>query len=130
MLFQRLSEVPAPSVVVVVVDASNLERNLYFATQVIELGYATIIALNMVDVAEENGQTIDTGRLADGVGRAGDAHGGQQRRGRARSCNRKSSKPPAAGKARARRHGRFARLPAPFAGGDRGGGQDAGRNAG
>ncbi len=33
VLFQRLPEVPAPSVVVVVVDASNLERNLYFATR-------------------------------------------------------------------------------------------------
>src|ERR1700722_10715266 len=55
ILFQRLPEVPAPSVVIVVVDASNLERNLYFASQVIELGYPTIIALNMVDVAEING---------------------------------------------------------------------------
>ena len=54
VLFHRLPEVPAPSVVVVVVDASNLERNLYFATPVIELGYPTLIALNMVDVAEND----------------------------------------------------------------------------
>src|SRR5678816_3791816 len=47
VLFHRLKEVPAPSLVVVVIDASNLQRNLYYATQVIELGYPTIIALNM-----------------------------------------------------------------------------------
>jgi ferrous iron transport protein B len=64
VLFHRLPDVPAPSVVVVVVDASNLERNLYFATQVIELGYPTILALNMVDVAEMIGQKIDSDQLA------------------------------------------------------------------
>src|SRR5689334_1583055 len=50
ILFHRLSEVPPPDLVVVVVDGSNLQRNLYFATQVIELGYPTILALNMIDV--------------------------------------------------------------------------------
>ena len=64
VLFQRLPDVPEPSVIVVVVDASNLERNLYFASQVIELGYPTIIALNMVDVAENIGQRIDLEHLA------------------------------------------------------------------
>jgi ferrous iron transport protein B len=64
VLLQRLPDVPAPSVVVVVVDASNLERNLYFASQVIELGHPTVIALNMVDVAEKIGHRIDVGRLA------------------------------------------------------------------
>jgi ferrous iron transport protein B len=68
VLFHRLPDVPAPSVVVVVVDASNLERNLYFATQVIELGYPTIIALNMVDVAETIGQKIDAEQLAVELG--------------------------------------------------------------
>src|SRR5438477_10738117 len=42
VLFHRLGEVPAPSLVVVVADASNLQRNLYYVTQVIELGYPTI----------------------------------------------------------------------------------------
>jgi ferrous iron transport protein B len=68
ILFQRLTEVPAPTVVIVVVDASNLERNLYFASQVIELGYPTIIALNMIDVAETNGHMIDTGKLSAALG--------------------------------------------------------------
>src|SRR5688500_9677869 len=54
VLFHRLSEVPPLELVVVVVDASNLQRNLYFATQVIELGYPVILALNMVDVAADN----------------------------------------------------------------------------
>src|SRR6516165_4709204 len=59
VLLNRLPELPAPTLVVVVVDASNLQRNLYYATQVIELGYPTIIALNMVDVAQNNGHCID-----------------------------------------------------------------------
>ncbi|MCC7377093.1 MAG: ferrous iron transport protein B [Verrucomicrobiales bacterium] len=68
VLFQRLPEVPAPSVVVVVVDASNLERNLYYATQVIELGYPTVIALNMVDVARDLGMEIDVDALSQHLG--------------------------------------------------------------
>ncbi len=68
VLFHRLREVPAPDLVIVVVDASNLERNLYYATQVIELGYPTIVALNMVDVAAANGHQIDAGRLAESLG--------------------------------------------------------------
>ncbi len=68
VLFHRIPEVPPPDVVVVVVDGSNLQRNLYFATQVIELGYPTILALNMVDVAEENGLTIDSDALSKALG--------------------------------------------------------------
>jgi ferrous iron transport protein B len=68
ILFGRLPEVPAPALVVIVVDASNLERNLYFASQVIELGYPTIIALNMVDVAEVNGLSIDVAKLSASLG--------------------------------------------------------------
>jgi len=63
VLFHRLSDIPAPDLVVVVVDASNLQRNLYFATQVIELGYPTILALNMMDMAGEQGQQIDAAAL-------------------------------------------------------------------
>src|SRR5512139_4033698 len=68
VLFHRLVEVPAPDLVVVVVDASNLERNLYYATQVIELGRPMVVALNMVDVAEENGHQIDAPALSDALG--------------------------------------------------------------
>lgn len=68
VLFHRLGEVPPPDLVVVVADASNLQRNLYFVTQVIELGYPAIVALNMVDVAQENGQEIDAARLGQSLG--------------------------------------------------------------
>ncbi len=68
ILFHRLDDVPAPALVVVVVDASNLERNLYYATQVIELGYPTILGLNMTDVAEQNGHTVNAAALAQQLG--------------------------------------------------------------
>src|SRR5215813_3303789 len=68
VLMHRLPELPPPSLVVIVVDASNLQRNLYYATQVIELGYPTVVALNMIDVAADNGHEIDAARLADALG--------------------------------------------------------------
>src|SRR5215216_1544926 len=68
VLLNRLPEVAEPSTVVVVVDASNLERNLYYATQVIELGYPTIVALNMIDVAERQGHHIDVEALSKELG--------------------------------------------------------------
>lgn len=68
VLLNRLPELPAPSLIVVVVDGSNLQRNLYYATQVIELGHPTLIALNMVDVAEANGHHIDITKLAEALG--------------------------------------------------------------
>ena len=68
VLFHRLPDVPAPSLVVLVLDASNLQRNLYYATQVIELGYPTLIALNMTDVAENNGHFIDAEQLSAALG--------------------------------------------------------------
>src|SRR5215204_5839564 len=68
VLLHRLAELPAPDLIVVVVDASNLQRNLYYATQVIELGYPTLIALNMVDVAERNGHHIDCKKLGAELG--------------------------------------------------------------
>ncbi len=68
VLFQRLADVPEPSLVIVVVDASNLQRNLYYATQVIELGHPTFLALNMVDVARANGHEIDLESLSTALG--------------------------------------------------------------
>lgn len=53
-----------PDVIVVVVDAANLERNLYLAVQILELGMPVVVALNMVDVAEGRGIEIDTETLA------------------------------------------------------------------
>lgn len=68
VLFQRIPEVPPPSLVVVVLDASNLQRNLYYATQVIELGYPVMVALNMTDVAAANGVEVDAGLLEEELG--------------------------------------------------------------
>ena len=68
ILFQRVADMPAPDLVVVVVDASNLQRNLYFATQVIELGHPTLLTLNMVDVARDRGHDIDTDALSKALG--------------------------------------------------------------
>jgi len=68
VLLNRLPELPAPSLILVVVDASNLQRNLYYTSQVIELGHPTLVALNMMDVAENNGHHIDTDKLADELG--------------------------------------------------------------
>ncbi len=68
VLLNRLTELPAPALVLVVVDASNLQRNLYYATQVIELGYSTVIALNMIDVAQNNGHHVDPEKLSRALG--------------------------------------------------------------
>lgn len=68
VLLHRLPELPPPAVVVVVADASNLQRHLYYATQVIELGYPTIVALNLMDVARDNSHEIDVAGLAARLG--------------------------------------------------------------
>ena len=52
-----------PDVIVNVVDASNLERNLYLSTQFLELGLPVIVALNMMDVAQSRGLSIDSAKL-------------------------------------------------------------------
>ncbi len=57
-----------PDVVVNVVDASNLERNLYLTCQFLELGAPLVIALNMVDVAESRGLIIDAEKLSERIG--------------------------------------------------------------
>ena len=57
-----------PDVVVNIVDASNLERNLYLTCQFLELGVPMVIALNMVDVAEKRGIRINTKTLSSLLG--------------------------------------------------------------
>ncbi len=54
-----------PDVVVHIVDASNIERNLYLTTQLMELGSRVVIALNMIDVAEKRGDHIDIEKMAE-----------------------------------------------------------------
>ncbi len=62
------SDTARPDRVLCVVDASHLERNLYFITQVLELGLPTIIALNMVDLAEAGGVFVDAKKLSEKLG--------------------------------------------------------------
>lgn len=50
------------------VDASNIERNLYLTTQVVEMGYPVVVALNMMDIVRSNGDKIDVAKLADAFG--------------------------------------------------------------
>ncbi|MCA9541135.1 MAG: ferrous iron transporter B, partial [Myxococcales bacterium] len=59
---------PRPDVVVVVVDATNPERNLYLVLQLLELGLPLVVALNMVDVAEQAGVRVDPRALAAALG--------------------------------------------------------------
>ena len=57
-----------PDAVINIVDAMNLERNLYLTTQILEIGIPTVIALNMMDVVEKEGIKIDVGRLSNALG--------------------------------------------------------------
>jgi ferrous iron transport protein B len=57
-----------PDLVVCVLDASNLERHLQLALQVIELGMPVILALNMVDMAEKSGLRLDPAKLSEELG--------------------------------------------------------------
>lgn len=57
-----------PDVVIDIVDASNLERNLYLTCQFMELGVPLIIALNMIDVAQHRGIEVDTEKLSSLLG--------------------------------------------------------------
>jgi len=58
----------APDVLVIVLDASNLEQHLVFAQEVIGLGKPVVVALNMVDLAERDGLIIDPAALQQGLG--------------------------------------------------------------
>jgi len=67
-LHGRRPELPRPRLVVVVVDASNLLRNLYLVSQVLELDLPVVVALNMIDVARRRGIRIADDRLSDRLG--------------------------------------------------------------
>jgi ferrous iron transport protein B len=64
----RLGDEPRADAVILLVDATHLERNLYLASQVLELGVPTVVALNMVDLARRRGIDIDVDRLASELG--------------------------------------------------------------
>lgn len=57
-----------PDVILNIVDGTNLERNLYLTTQLMELGIPVVIAINMMDVVRKNGDAIDIEKLSKGIG--------------------------------------------------------------
>ena len=57
-----------PDAILNIVDATNIERNLYLTTQLAELGIPMVIALNMIDVTRKNGDRIDMKRLGEALG--------------------------------------------------------------
>src|SRR4051794_13782675 len=65
VLLGRQNDVPAIDVVLCIVDASNLERNFYLVSQVLELGLPTVVALNMIDVAKDKGLVLNLEKLAE-----------------------------------------------------------------
>ncbi|MCA9185341.1 MAG: ferrous iron transport protein B [Pirellulaceae bacterium] len=68
LLLGRLPGTVRPDAVICVVDASNLERNLFLVSQVLDLQLPTVLALNMTDVAESCGIRIDVRQLSTRVG--------------------------------------------------------------
>ncbi|MBE5979555.1 MAG: ferrous iron transport protein B [Paenibacillaceae bacterium] len=57
-----------PDAIINLVDGTNLERNLYLTTQVVELGIPVVLALNMIDLVQKNGDKIDTQKLGRAFG--------------------------------------------------------------
>src|SRR5207237_3265427 len=68
ILLGRAKSIARPDVIVVVVDATNLVRNLYLASQLLETGQPIVVALTMFDLAERNKLNISVERLSAGLG--------------------------------------------------------------
>lgn len=57
-----------PDAIINIVDGTNLERNLYLSTQIMELGIPVVIAVNMMDAVEKRGDSIDMAQLGEKLG--------------------------------------------------------------
>ncbi|MCI8721718.1 MAG: ferrous iron transporter B, partial [Oscillospiraceae bacterium] len=57
-----------PDVILNIIDGTNLERNLYLTTQLLELGIPVVTAVNMMDVIRRNGDRLDTKKLSQSLG--------------------------------------------------------------
>ena len=57
-----------PDVILDIVDGTNIERNLFLTTQLIELGLPVVVAVNMIDLVRKNGDTIDLKKLSEKLG--------------------------------------------------------------
>ncbi len=64
VLMGKVANLPKPDVIVAVVDATNLERNLYLVTQLLEYKIPVVVALTMVDIAEKQSLEIDVEKLS------------------------------------------------------------------
>lgn len=68
VLLGRLADTPRPDAVLIVMDAANLERNLYLATQVLDLCIPAVLACNMMDSVRHAGQELDINALSAALG--------------------------------------------------------------
>src|SRR4029077_13705197 len=68
VLLGRQADVGTPDVVICIVDASNIERNLYLVSQVLDIALPVVVVLNMADVAESRGIKIDEQALSQRMG--------------------------------------------------------------
>ena len=68
VLLGHVEDLPRPKAVLAVVDAANLRRNLFLVTQLAEIGLPLVVALNMSDLAREQGIDIDVLQLATRLG--------------------------------------------------------------
>lgn len=68
ILLGSAAHTPRPNLVLCVVDASHLERNLYLVSQIIDADIPVVVALNMVDLAERSGMSIDIPSLSHDLG--------------------------------------------------------------
>ena len=57
-----------PDAILNIIDGTNIERNLYLTTQLIELGIPVVMAVNMIDIVNKNGDKINVGKLAEKLG--------------------------------------------------------------
>lgn len=58
----------SPDTIINIVDATNMERNLYLTSQILDMGIPTVIALNMMDTVRKDGTVIDTEKLSKAMG--------------------------------------------------------------
>ncbi len=67
-LFGSIADEAAPDIIICVIDATNLERGLYFLYQVMQIGCPIVVALNMIDLADRRGLSIDAKKLSHLLG--------------------------------------------------------------
>jgi ferrous iron transport protein B len=89
-----------PDGIINIVDATNIERNLYLTLQLLELQVPMVLALNMMDEVRANGGTVDVKKMSAALGDPRGAHQRRQGRGRLRAGQTGCGGPPGAGSPR------------------------------